>query len=510
MLMFSHGYGGSPLDGKYLDAIVAFASWGYVTVAPFHGDFRYSVFGPDNGDDAGLYVPIWDEFVAMQATRPLSLSAALDAVASHPQWRDRVDAMRVGAFGISQGGETIMLEGGAELTYGLGSLDAKRVTRDSRIRAAVGYVPYFGIESIPAFGANQRGVDAVALPFLALSGTADPIAPIAVTRAALDRMPGVRGQIALAGQGHDLAPSSADDIFTWTVGFLDAWLFDDAGARAKLQEAQSVQGGLDDSKVLYSTGVPNYQGLWWNAAESGWGLNLAHQGDSVYATWYTYDAAGKPMWLAMLAQRTGGETFAGDLLEVHGSPYDVPPYDPSKKTVTTVGHATLAFASPDAGTFLYTAKNVTRSVAITRLSLGGAKPACTYTSDPDLAAATNLQDLWWGGPSQDGWGVNVAHEGAQMYATWYTFDRDGSPLWLAALATRSSSDRYAGTLMRVMGPPFGPTFDPSQVVVSPFGSAEIVVDDGNTLAWRYTTPAASADEPLARLLFFAPAGTECR
>ena len=47
VLLFSHGYGGSPLTGIYLRALIAFASWGYVTVAPFHGDLRYSVFGPD-------------------------------------------------------------------------------------------------------------------------------------------------------------------------------------------------------------------------------------------------------------------------------------------------------------------------------------------------------------------------------------------------------------------------------------------------------------------------------
>ena len=510
VLMFSHGYGGSPLDGSYLDAIVAFASWGYVTVAPFHGDFRYSVSGPDNGGDAGVYVPIWDEFVAMQATRALSLSAALDLMSTHSQWKDRIDSTRVAAFGISQGGETIMLAGGAPLTYGLGTLDAKRVTRDSRIRAAVGYVPYFGIESIPAFGAQQHGVDDVALPYLALSGAEDPIAPIAVARAALDRMPGVRGQVALAGQGHDLAPSTADDIHTWALTFIDAWLHEDASARVRLEQMQNVQGGLDDAKVLYSTGAPNYQGLWWNAAESGWGLNLAHQGDLLYATWYTYDANGRPSWLAMLAHRASGETFAGDVIEVHGSPYDVRPYDPSKKVVTTVGQATLSFLSNDAGTFTYNAKDVRRSVPITRLSLGGAKPACTYTTAPDLGAATNVQDLWWGGAAQDGWGLNLAHEGTQIYATWYTFDSDGSPMWLAALAKVASNDRYAGELLRITGPPFGPTFDPSRVVASPFGSAEIVVEDGNAVEWRFATSAATADEPLTRFLFAAPAGTECR
>ena len=510
VLLFSHGYGGSPLNDSYLNAIVALASWGYVVVAPFHGDFRYSVFGPDNGGSDALYVPIWDEFVAMQATRPLSMSAALDLVSTHPQWRDHVDLARVGAFGISQGGETIMLMGGAALTNEIATLGAKRVTIDSRVRAAVGYVPYFGTHSIPAFGDQQRGVDDVTLPFLALSGTDDGIAPIDVTRTALDRMAGVRGQVALQGFGHELALPTADDVMTWTLTFLRAWVDGDATARSQLDTMQSVAGGIDDRKVLYSsTAVPNYQGLWWNAAESGWGINLAHQANSIYLTWYTYDARGQASWLAMLANKTGGEAYAGDILEVRGSPYDVSPYDPAKKVVATVGSGTLSFANASNGTFAFSANGVTRSIPITRFSLVGAMPTCTFGT-PAFAAATNYQDLWWGGGAEDGWGINFTHEATTLYATWYTFDTDGSPLWFAALMTPSGPGQYQGELLRSTGPPFGTSFDSSQVVSRPVGTATLDVTHGNALTWRYRIGATTADKPITRFLFVPPAGTLCQ
>src|SRR5262249_40359129 len=38
-------------------------------------------------------------------------------------------------------------------------------------------------------------------------------------------------------------------------------------------------------------GAANYQGLWWSSpanSESGWGVNLAHQGDIIFASWFTY------------------------------------------------------------------------------------------------------------------------------------------------------------------------------------------------------------------------------
>jgi hypothetical protein len=254
VLLYSHGYGGSPLSGNYLSAMIAFASWGYVVVAPFHGDLRYSVFGPEEGATLIVkeHIPIWSEFVAMQAVRPLSLSAALDTMLARSDWRDRIDVHHVGAFGISQGGETIMLQAGAALNYALLTFDTKRVTQDARVRAGVGYVPYFGIESVPAFGSDQAGALGVTLPFLALSGTVDPIAPPDVVRTALDKMAGPRGQVLLTGQGHDLDPESGGaDIVTWALGFFAAWVNDDAAAKTRLTSVDHVDGGLDDHKVFY-------------------------------------------------------------------------------------------------------------------------------------------------------------------------------------------------------------------------------------------------------------------
>jgi dienelactone hydrolase len=250
VLLYSHGYGGSPLDGNYLSALVAFASWGYVTLAPFHGDLRYSVFGPDAWS-LRFSIPVWDEFVAMQAIRPLSASAGLDVLLARAEWRDRVDTGRIGAFGISQGGETIALLAGAELTYGLFRFDSKRVTLDSRVRAGVGYIPYFGLDNLPAFGRDQEGVREFTMPFLALSGTDDSIAPQAMVRQAIDRMEGPRGHVLFSGQGHNLDPSSGADILTWALGFLDAWLNGNAAAKSKLTQVVSVEGGLDDRKEVY-------------------------------------------------------------------------------------------------------------------------------------------------------------------------------------------------------------------------------------------------------------------
>jgi mono/diheme cytochrome c family protein len=253
----------------------------------------------------------------------------------------------------------------------------------------------------------------------------------------------------------------------------------------------------------------NYQGLWWTATESGWGMNVAHQGDLIYLTWYTYDAAGKASWLAMLATRTASGAYVGTVLEVRGSPYNVVPYSVAAKSVTTVGTGTLSFAGQTSGTFTYTAKGVTATKPITRFSLGGPVPTCTYAPAPDLGAATNYQDLWWNA-AEDGWGLNVTHEGTSIYATWYTYDADGSPLWIASLMAPSGPHAWPGPLLRATGPAFGPAFDPAQVHLATVGTATITFPDGNSAAWSFTLNAFSGTKTMTRTLFAAPAATLCK
>ncbi len=42
LLLFSHGYGGSPLSNDYITALTILASYGYVVAAPFHNDWQYN------------------------------------------------------------------------------------------------------------------------------------------------------------------------------------------------------------------------------------------------------------------------------------------------------------------------------------------------------------------------------------------------------------------------------------------------------------------------------------
>ncbi len=264
----------------------------------------------------------------------------------------------------------------------------------------------------------------------------------------------------------------------------------------------------------------NYQGLWWKAAESGWGVNFAHQGDQIFATWYTYDTSGKPWWLSMLASRNpqGGNRYTGDIYVDVGPPFNT---YLGTGVATKVGTGALSFVDANTGSLSYTvtaggATNVQQTKAITRFNLGGAQPACTYSASPNLAAATNYQDLWWLS-TESGWGINFAHQGTQIFATWYTYGSDNAPLWLSALMQRQGTTNvYSGQLYRTFGPRFDSYKTSDEAPTQLEGTASVTFADGDHATFAYATngagglPAVSQSKSIMRFLFAAPAGTVCQ
>ena len=126
---------------------------------------------------------------------------------------------------------------------------------------------------------------------------------------------------------------------------------------------------------LAGAGGTSFQGLWWRAppgSESGWGLFIAHEGDVIFAAWFTYDIDGRQMWLvASDARRTSGNTFIGRLQRTTGPAFGAVPWDPAGVARTDVGVVTLSFADADNATFSYTVNGLTQAKPITRLRLGG-------------------------------------------------------------------------------------------------------------------------------------------
>jgi hypothetical protein len=263
----------------------------------------------------------------------------------------------------------------------------------------------------------------------------------------------------------------------------------------------------------------NYQGLWWNSpaqSESGWGINFAHQGDVIFATWFTYDVNGKAYWLSMTAPKVAEGVYSGQLNRTNATPFSafVPP-----ATVTAAGTGTLTFTSATTGMFAYTVNdgaNVATQTKTIELQTFGTVPTCVWGAQPDLTQATNYQDLWWAaGGVESGWGVNITQQGTTIFATWFTYDASHNPLWLSVTAPQTAPGVFSGALLRTGGPAFNSVpFDPNKVTRQTVGTATFTFTDGNHGTFNYSVDladgvnAATQTKAIVRQVFRDP-GTVC-
>jgi predicted dienelactone hydrolase len=190
LVVISHGNGGGPLS--HVDLALALADAGYVVAAPMHPGDNYA-------DQHAAGSP---HFFANRTTQ---LHRVVDSMLQ--QWVDHghLDPSRIGAFGFSAGGTTVLADVGAQpdlrlipphcaavheficdvlrLTHSpvlQGGVDGGVFEADPRIKAAVVAAPGFGFTMVP------DGLSKVHVPLQLWSGSQDDRAPY-VTNAGLIR-----------------------------------------------------------------------------------------------------------------------------------------------------------------------------------------------------------------------------------------------------------------------------------------------------------------------------------
>lgn len=110
--------------------------------------------------------------------------------------------------------------------------------------------------------------------------------------------------------------------------------------------------------------------MWWNPAESGWGANIAHQGEIVFMTLYVYGADNRVRWYAATGMQSRGGasafTFDGILYEFAGPYFGAGTFSPSDVGVRQVGTANLVFGSTAQAVLSYSIDGVPVSKSIQR------------------------------------------------------------------------------------------------------------------------------------------------
>jgi lysyl endopeptidase len=224
----------------------------------------------------------------------------------------------------------------------------------------------------------------------------------------------------------------------------------------------------------------NYSDLWWNAAESGWGISITQHNAAMFAAWYVYDGNGSPVWVVMPGgQWISTTAFVGDLYTTTG-PSATGAFDPSQVTRTKVGAATLSFASGSQATLSYTVNGASGSKTIVRQPFGPLAGAL----------ASNYGDLWWNA-NESGWGLSINQQYQTLFAVWYSYGANRQPVWyVMSSGAWTSGDTYSGTLYRTSAAPtafFGSNrFDANAVTRTPVGSLTLRFNGANAAAFLKT------------------------
>lgn len=241
----------------------------------------------------------------------------------------------------------------------------------------------------------------------------------------------------------------------------------------------------------------NYTDLWWNPNESGWGINLNHQANLMFATLFTFAPDGRNLWLVAsdLSRQPDG-SFTGPLYRTTGPVFNAQPW--TAVSVTQVGTMTIAFNGADAATLTYTFNGTSVTKQISRQRFGPA-PTCVFNTGP-RTGATNVQDLWYN-PSESGWGVNFTQQGNTVFATLFTYGADNRDMWLVASGlARQPDDSFTGPLYRVSGPAFNA--QPwSAVSVVQVGTMTLRQSTGQNGTLSYTVDGVSVTKTIQRQVF---------
>jgi hypothetical protein len=146
--------------------------------------------------------------------------------------------------------------------------------------------------------------------------------------------------------------------------------------------------------------------MWWNPAESGWGLTLAQHGNNTFASWFTYAPSGRPLFIYMPgAQQQTADSFTGPLYTTTGPAYNTGTFDPAKVQATQVGSATVKF-NGDTGTFTSTVNGVTQEKTISRLPFGGPLAPLNAVNNnrvEDSSGSIAFTGAWTQSPANYGW-----------------------------------------------------------------------------------------------------------
>ncbi len=224
LVVVSHGLAAHALYNVTIAK--TFASQGFIALAINHGD------GDTDRKRNDLY-----------ALRPLAVQKLIDSLLSSDAFGPHIDTHRIGIYGHSFGGMTVLSSLGGRLFNHPSSIT------DSRIKAGVAGEPSFWRQInntwYPLFGSNNISLSRIDAPYMSINGS-----EYVVAYDEIEQMKGTTYGILFPGQPHVFEGPSWDDALNWSIVFFNAYLKDDDRMLALLNSANSVKGFNPDFQLF--------------------------------------------------------------------------------------------------------------------------------------------------------------------------------------------------------------------------------------------------------------------
>lgn len=104
------------------------------------------------------------------------------------------------------------------------------------------------------------------------------------------------------------------------------------------------------------------------------------------------------------------------------------------------------------------------------------------------ARADDYTDIWWAGPTEDGWGVNLIQSQDFIFATFFVYGPAPAktPIWYAGNLTRQSNGTFSGGLYQTTGTGFGVPWNSADHTSVQVGTATFNPIDNTSATLTYS------------------------
>ncbi len=184
--------------------------------------------------------------------------------------------------------------------------------------------------------------------------------------------------------------------------------------RTLLAWGLALLSSLAIAQAAYTT---DQSDLWWNPAESGWGMQLVVGGDATFATLFVYDSVGQPtFYTATLSQSGSSPTWTGDLYRTTGPYFGAAIFNSSQVVASKVGTLSFARTTSDAATLQYSVDGVVVNKSVVRELLRNDNYTGTYATSVYMTT-TNCSNSADNRAQADLFTITVNHSGSAMTIT---------------------------------------------------------------------------------------------